>query len=579
MGTLLKLAKKPAPSAGTVLRAALLAYTDTQLLASSLIGYARHLGASLDLFEGEFDQIEMLVADPNSELYAFQPSFVIVFLAAERIAAKYGQYSIAERMAAASEFGRRTERLHGQLSSRGIETLFFNLADPGDGVFGNFGNKVTWSLRNQIRECNLELARLARTASDFHVFDLAAVQASIGRDALFDPKLYFTAKFALKPEVLPLVAREIVKMMSARKGSFVKCVILDLDNTLWGGVIADDGLDRIQIGDLGLGPAFSAFQSWLKQLRDRGIVLTVCSKNDAQNAKEPFEKHPDMLLRLDDIAVFIANWQDKATNIRHIKSIVDVDYGAMVFLDDNPAERALVRESFPTMIVPELPEDPSEYVSYLQGLNLFETGNYTAQDALRTRDYQQEEKRHAEREKFVDLADFLKSLAMRGAVGPFLPFNYPRVAQLTQRSNQFNLRTMRYSESQIEEFAKSPNHVTLAVELKDRFGDNGLISVVILEVQQDALLVDTWLMSCRVLGRNVEQFVLNNIVGAARRRGLSRIVGEYLPTPKNGMVKDHYSKLGFAPFESNRWVLPVAEFRDFPVHIEHSNLDIAPASP
>ena len=399
------------------------------------------------------------------------------------------------------------------------------------------------------------------------MFDLAALQAEHGRAALFDPKLYFTSKFALTPGILPFVARNVVKMLAARKGSFIKCVILDLDNTLWGGVVGDDGMERIQIGDLGLGPAFTAFQSWLKQLRDRGIVLAVCSKNDEANAREPFLKHPDMLLRLEDIAVFMANWDDKAANIRRIKSIIDIDYGAMMFLDDNPAERQLVRESFPTMLVPGLPEDATEYITYLTALNPFETASYTAQDAQRTAEYQTEARRHVEREKFVNLADFLRSLETRAAVRPFLPFNFPRVAQLTQRSNQFNLRTVRYSEKEIAALAASARHVTLAIELKDRFGDNGLISIIILEIQGNEFFIDTWLMSCRVLGRGVEQLALNAIMAKARKAGIKRVVGEYLATPKNGMVKDHYSKLGFAADGGNRWSLETGSYTDQSVNI------------
>src|SRR5581483_107894 len=455
IAALLKLARQPGTEGIPAVKAALLADTASQLLAGALKGYVRHLGLHLDLFEGEFDQIEMAVLDPASALHAFRPETVIVYLAAERMAGKFGTLSVAERSGFAEEFRERARRLHEALSARGYQTLFFNLADPGDGVFGNYGSKVAWSLQSQIRQCNLELMRLAQEASDFHVYDLAALQAAMGRAALFDPKLYVTSKFALTPGILPLVARDVAQMLAARKGMFRKCVILDLDNTLWGGVVADDGLDRIQIGELGLGPAFTAFQSWLKQLRDRGIVLAVCSKNDDANAREPFLKHPDMVLRLEDIAVFVANWEDKANNIRRIKSVIDIDFGAMVFLDDNPAERHLVRESFPTMTVPELPEDPSEYVSYLVGLNLFETPIYTAQDAQRTNEYQVEAKRHAEREKFVDLKEFLRSLEMRAVVRPFLPFNFPRVAQLTQRSNQFNLRTVRYTEKQIEFLASS----------------------------------------------------------------------------------------------------------------------------
>lgn len=567
IAALLKLAKQPRNEAGLSIRAALLADTAAQLLAGALKGYASYLGFTMDLFEGEFDQIEMVVFDPASALYAFHPETVIIYLSGEKIAMEFGLLSVAERGAFASEFTKRVRVLHKTLSDRGCQVLFFNLTDPGDGVFGSYANKVPWSLQNQIRQCNMELARLASEAADFHVYDLAALQASLGRTTLFDPKLYFTAKFALTPGILPKVARDVIKMLAARKGSFLKCVVLDLDNTLWGGVVGDDGLERIQIGELGLGPAFAAFQSWLKQLRDRGIVLAVCSKNDETNAREPFLKHPDMVLRLEDIAVFIANWEDKATNIRNIKRIIDVDFSAMMFLDDNPTERQLVRESFPTMQVPELPLDPSDYVSFLIGLNPFETASYTEQDAKRTREYQVEAQRHAEREKFVDLAEFLRSLEMRAVMQMFRPFNIPRVAQLTQRSNQFNLRTVRYTEKQLTDLAGSPAHVTLAFELKDRFGDSGLIAAIILEIQGNEFFVDTWLMSCRVLGRGMEQFVLNNIVARARELGIKRIRGEYIPTPKNGMVKDHYAKLGFAPAQGNVWVLEIDGYEERPTNI------------
>ena len=567
IAALRKLARLPRDESLPLMRAALLADSASQLLSGALRGYARFLGYTLDLFEAEFDQFEMLVLDPASSLHTFKPETVILYFAAEKIAAEFGTLSIAARGSFAAEFSRRVHRLYETLAGRGYQVICFNLVDPGDAVFGNYGNKVGWALQNQIRLCNMELSRLAGEAGDFHVFDLAALQASLGRVTLFDPKLYFTAKFTLTPGVLPLVARELVKMLATRKGRFLKCAILDLDNTLWGGVIGDDGLERIQLGELGLGPAFVAFQSWLKQLRDRGIVLAVCSKNTDAIAREPFLSHPDMVLKLEDIAVFMANWEDKATNIRRIKSIIDIDYSAMIFLDDNPAERQLVRESFPTMQVPDLPADPSEYVACLTALNPFETGSYTPQDAQRTGEYQVEAQRHAEREKFVDLNAFLQSLEMRASVQGFLPFNIPRVAQLTQRSNQFNLRTVRYTEKQIAEFAAATTCVPLAFELNDRFGESGLISVIILETRGDTFFVDTWLMSCRVLGRGMEQFVLNTIVGRARQAGIKHIQGEYLPTSKNGMVRDHYEKLGFSPAGPNLWVLEVGAYTDRPVNI------------
>jgi FkbH-like protein len=566
VSTLLKLAKQANADSGPSLRAALLADTASQLLSGSLRGMMWHRGQRLELFEAEFEQIEMQVMDPTSALYRHKPETVLIYLSAERIACNYGTLTVAERARFAEDFIDRVQRLHQSLAARRLQSVFFNLADPGDGVFGHYGNKVGWSLRSQLKICNAELARLAQQLTDFAVFDLASVQAAVGRASMFDPKLYFTSKFAIAPAVLPTVARDLCQMLVAGKGTAVKCLIVDLDNTLWGGVIGDDGLDHIQIGELGLGRAFSAFQSWLKQLKDRGIVIAVCSKNADAVAREPFTEHPDMILRLEDIAVFMANWNDKASNIRAIKSIIDVDYSAMMFLDDNPAERQLVRESFPTMRVPDLPDDPSEYVVALQALNPFETGSYTAEDGLRTTDYQSEANRRSERENYVDLNDFLRSLRMKGAVRAFQPFNIPRIAQLTQRSNQFNLRTVRYTEQQLADIAVSDAHMPLAFELKDRFGDSGLIGVVILQKRAADLFIDTWLMSCRVLGRGMEQFIINAIMRAARSGGYRRVIGEYLPTAKNAMVKDHYRSLGFSG-DGGRWIRDVDQFEEFPVEI------------
>jgi FkbH-like protein len=548
-------------------RVALVADTATQILAGSLKGVAHFSAVALDLFEAEYAQVDLQVMNTDSDLYRFAPETVIIFLSAEKFAQNFSTTTNGERAVQYVNFLEHIKRLHGAISGRGYQTICMNLLDPGDGIFGHFTNKVEGALTSQVRRVNLGLMELAQRNPDFHVFDLARLQVDLGREAMSDPKLYCTSKMALTPEATRWVARDLIQMLTVQKGGGRKCAILDLDNTLWGGVIGDDGLERIELGELGLGPAFSRFQSWLKMLKDRGIVLTVCSKNNLETAKQPFLNHPDMVLRLEDIAVFIANWNDKATNIRKIKEIVDVDYSAMVFLDDNPAERALVRESFPTMCVPEMPPDPCEYVAYLQRNNLFETSSYTAQDAQRTQAYQAEAQRRDTRDNFVNEGEFLQSLQMVGTVQPFEKFLIPRIAQLTQRSNQFNLRTVRYTETQIETLARSSGHLTFSFELRDRFGDYGLISAVILERRAQSYFIDTWLMSCRVLGRGMETLALNTIAREATEQGATELLGEYLPTAKNGMVKEHYAKLGFRPSADNQWTLDLISFNEIPVFI------------
>ena len=350
-------------------------------------------------------------------------------------------------------------------------------------------------------------------------------------------------------------------------------MILDLDNTVWGGVIGDDGLEGIQLGHgLGIGKAFTEFQMWVKKLKQRGIIICVASKNNEETAKEPFEKHPDMILKLDDIAVFQANWETKVDNIRTIQSILNIGFDSMVFLDDNPFERNIVRENIKGITVPELPEDPGEYLEYLYSLNLFETASYSNADKDRTKQYQVEAKRVSLSKTFTNEADFLKSLDMVSTVSGFTKFNTPRVAQLSQRSNQFNLRTIRYTEADITSLAEDPNVIDLSFTLEDKFGDNGLIAVIIMKRQDaETLFVDTWFMSCRVLKRGMENFTLNTMVERAKAAGYKKIIGEYLPTPKNKMVENHYLGLGFSKMENSetaRYELDVEAYQPRECYIE-----------
>jgi FkbH-like protein len=403
---------------------------------------------------------------------------------------------------------------------------------------------------------------------DFYLCDLSSVQNELGKNAIFQPAFYINSEMVLSIDVLPNVANITIDIIAALNGRFKKCLILDLDNTIWGGIIGDDGLENIQIGNLGIGKAFTELQHWIKKLKERGIILAVCSKNNESNAKEPFSKHPDMILKLDDIAVFFANWENKADNIRQIQSILNIGFDSMVFLDDNPFERSLVKNALPEITVPDLPDDPADYLEYLYTLNLFETISSSDEDAGRTKQYQIEAQRTVLKKTFPNEEEFLESLEMLSLVKPFNSFNAPRVAQLTQRSNQFNLRTVRYTEEDIRSIGSSEEYVTLSFTLEDKFGDNGLICVVILKkTDKKNLFIDTWLMSCRVINRGMEFFVLNTIAGSARKYGFISLTGEYIKTSKNEMIKDHYYNLGFKK-EGNYWTLNLQNFVNLKCYIK-----------
>lgn len=316
---------------------------------------------------------------------------------------------------------------------------------------------------------------------------------------------------------------------------------------MWGGVIGDDGLDGIKLGNGADGEAYVDFQKYVKSLKERGLILAVCSKNEESAAKEVFLKHPDMQLQLDDIVVFKANWDNKADNVRAIADELEIGLDAVVFIDDNPAERELVREMLPEVTVIDLPSDPALFIRTVDDAKLFETIGFSSEDAGRSAMYKGNVQRKELEKSTTDLAGFLQGLKMQAVAKSFDDFHLPRIAQLINKSNQFHLTTTRYTEAQIKAMMHDPDFVCRYFKLKDRFGDNGLISVVILKkVNGKELFVDTWLMSCRILSRTMEDFVSNDIVSIARNMRCDKITGRYIPTKKNRLVQEHYKHLDYA---------------------------------
>ena len=546
------------------MKIALLGDTATQLLVTAIKGEAVDRGINLDLYEGEYSQVERQLMDPTSELYEFDADIIIVFQSTHKLGEYHSSLPMENQVLLAEERLSFIASLCENPSFANKKLIYFNYPEIEDTVFGSYANKVESSFSYQVRKLNFELMNLSRQYPNLFICDIAGLQNLFGRQFMFAPNVYMTTEMVLSVNALPYVASRVVDVIAAIKGQFKKCLILDLDNTVWGGVIGDDGLEGIELGHgLGIGKAFTEFQMWIKKLKQRGIIICVASKNNEETAKEPFEKHPDMILKLDDIAVFQANWETKVDNIRTIQGILNIGFDSMVFLDDNPFERNMVRENIPGITVPELPEDPAMYLEYLYSLNLFETASYRNADKDRTKQYQVEAKRVSLSKTFTNEADFLKSLNMISTVSGFTRFNTPRVAQLSQRSNQFNLRTIRYTEADIESMAQDPNVIDLSFTLEDKFGDNGLIAVIIMKkLDEETLFVDTWFMSCRVLKRGMENFTLNTMVERARLAGYKYIIGEYIPTPKNKMVEQHYPNLGFSKIESesNKYLLDLLSY-------------------
>jgi FkbH-like protein len=523
-------------------------------------------GIDAVLYEAEYDTIELEALNEGSGLYAFGPDVVLIAPSTNALRYKYFQET-GTRAEFADRIAARFENAWKMIASRTKATIVQgNYAMPYERQFGNFDWKVPSSFYVQVHRLNEKLAEFAR-ASNVLIDDIDSIAAHVGRANWCDEKLWTMAKALCSPEHLPRVTQNAIDVVMSTKGKGVKCLVLDLDNTLWGGIIGDDGIDGIQIGPFGDGEPFYRLQLFLREMKRRGLVLCVASKNEHDTALRVFREHPEMVLREEDIAVFMVNWKPKVDSIKAIQEVLNIGFDSMCFLDDNPFERNIVRQYLPDVIVPELPEDASDYVRAICELNLFETSAFTEEDGQRTALYQEEAKRKVLEQSFTNVDDYLTSLEMKITIAPFDSFHLPRIAQLIQRSNQFNLTTRRWGQAECEALMNAgPNTVPLYVRLTDKFGDYGLISVVVMEIDGADAKLPMWLMSCRVLSRGVEQHVMNRVAAIAAEKGAKRLVGEYIPSAKNMMVKDFYSRFGFkligetAETKATEWAMNLDRF-------------------
>lgn len=544
--------------------------SSTQYLATAIKGYGKNHQLCFDILDSGYDQINAQLMDPSSELYHFSPDAVIVSMCVEKLYEEFCRYPLEERKNFADLMINRILGYWGLINGRiKAQILQFSFVEKDDFIYGNLGSKLENSFIYQVRKMNYLLSEQALQYGNVHIINLNYVVSLIGIHQFFDSKMYLLARITMSEAALPFVAKQVTDIISSILGRIKKCIVLDLDNTLWGGIIGDDGLENIQIGELGIGRAFTEFQLWLKELRKRGILLAVCSKNDEEKAKEPFIKHPDMVLRLEDITLFVANWEDKASNIMNICRRLNIGMDSIVYIDDSPFERNLVKQLIPDITVPDMPEDPSQYLDYLKEKNYFDTASYSELDEDRTRQYKDEIERKVHKKQFQDYESYLKNLHMKSKSEHFLEAQYVRISELSQRSNQFNFRTTRYTIEDVKEIAESKNFISLSFSLEDRFGKYGLISVVILKIlNQDELFIETWFMSCRVLKRGMEQFIINKIVATAKGMGYKKIIGEYIETKKNHMVRNIYEELGFTKIDETHFEVNVNEFKENKTNVE-----------
>jgi FkbH-like protein len=566
----------------TKLRLGLLSNATTDLIAPALVASAARHGIALELIETPYDQAVQSALDPASSLHRARPDVVLLAIDERGL----GLRALAGSASDADAAVRKSVEQIGAMRSAirdgcGALCIVQTLARRPEGLFGSLDLRIAGTRRTLVDVFNRALVESLAPSDDL-LLDVAGLAECVGLAEWHDPVQWNLAKLPFSQARVPLYADHVARLLAAQRGKSRRCLVLDLDHTLWGGVVADDGVENLVLGPGDpVGEAFVELQRAVLELRERGVVLAVCSKNLDATARLPFQQHPEMLLRESHIAVFQANFEDKASNLKAIAQTLALGTDALVLLDDNPAERAQVRAALPEVAVPELPEDPAYYARALWAAGYFEAQTFSDEDRQRAQMYQANAERVIVRERIANLGAYLESLAMVIRFAPFDAVGRERIAQLVQKSNQFNLTTRRYSSAEIRAAEEDPSCFTLQVRLADRFGDNGMISVILCRAQDGpAWDIDTWLMSCRVLGRRVEEAVLAEIARHARARGVKRLVGRYLATGRNELVRDHYAKLGFVPLDGETsagsqetgWLLELDAYAapELPMQIERA---------
>lgn len=508
-------------------------------------------------FFGGYDQYIQEMTDPKSALYQFDPLLTFLFLDNQTFLpelfnnffdiAPENRAKIAD--AKLEQVKALMEKFFGLSRSKLIVSNFLL---PREYLLGVYDSQSAWGQKEVLLKMNETLRRFAASMpQQLYVLDTDKVLSNCGRIVVANEKIRYLAKMSIPEKAMPELAREIIRYIRPALGMTKKCLVLDLDNTLWGGVLGEDGLEGIRLGLEPPGNAFYEFQKTIKALHYRGILLAINSKNDWDLVREAFETHPYMQLKIDDFACIRINWQDKAQNMREIAKELNLGLDSFVYMDDNPAERFLIQSEIPEIQTVEMPEDFSEFTRTLLQLDSFEILHLTEEDRQRKHLYQTEAKRNELKNQFTDLGEYLKALEITVDVCLADAFSIPRIAQLTQRTNQFNLTTRRYTEADIKNFTRSQNHRVYYLKTQDRFGDHGITGACITCTDTSNCEIDTFLLSCRIIGRGIEQAFLHHICNEARSLNVGKLVGRYIPTRKNQIAANFLSGVHFDTVSRN----------------------------
>jgi FkbH-like protein len=545
----------PAPK--REIRLAVLCSYESAELVSHLRVACSAFGIGGDVHVAPFGQLEQEAFAPDTPLTRFAPTHVLV--APTTLDLTFPALSDDPGSAVGVELRRWQTLWRALEGSSGARVVHHGFVVPDESPFGHLAARLPGSRLSLVRELNRGLGGAA--GSSVLLVDVERIAAGMGKGRWFDPRLWYAARQPFAHAALPPLARETAAVFAGDVGLAPRCIVVDLDNTLWGGVVGDDGPEAIVVGSGPDGEAFAAFQDYLLALRGRGVLLAVASKNDLDAAREPFERNPDMKLSLGDFAAFVADWRPKSEQIAEIAETLELGLDSLVFADDNPAECAQVASALPAVTTIVLDVPPSEFVRTLAASVHLEASSFTGDDQARAGSYSALRKAEELRHEVPSLDDFWRSLEMRARVRDVDSASLERAAQLTQKTNQFNLTLARRTPEQVKRLAEDPAVICRTLELEDRFARHGIVGLVIAtpaDEDDTTVEIDTLLLSCRVIGRTAERHLVADVSRAALAGGRGRLRGTYVAGPRNGLVAELYPQLGFTEVDAGRWEYDLA---------------------
>ncbi len=530
-----------------------------------------------EIYQCDYGQHSQEILNLDSELYKFNADLIIVgidlisFLG-ERYFLPYASTTEQRRKDYDSDLSHLKDLINTIKERSSAKIIFHDFMVPEHSPLGIMENKQEFGFIESIQTFNASLKSFYKLDSQVFIFEFDAFAASVGKSRFIDAKMYYLGDIKMDMNHIPPLCEQYIGYIKPMCALSRKCIVLDLDNTLWGGIVGEDGVEGIQLGPTNEGRPYWEFQKYLLSLFNRGVILAVNSKNNENDALKAIREHPYMVLREEHFASMKINWVDKISNMKAIAEEINIGLNSLVFFDDDQQNRSMINSALPDVLVVDLPVDASLYPEILASMNDFNSLQLTAEDLQKGKIYAQQRGRNQVKKAATNIVEYLENLEMKVTIYEANSLNIPRISQLTMKTNQFNLTTKRFKEEEIKSLVDSPDFIVFCFKVEDRFGDNGIAGVVILKKLQDCLSIEAFLLSCRIIGRNVEKTMLKHIIDLAGENGFSKVCGKFIPTSKNAPAKDFFSQNGFKKIGEDNdvevWEFDTRKSFSFPEYIK-----------